>query len=456
MSLLLCTPLTAFGASSSELSNETEEIHYFDIPASQNPFLSQLDKEYIQNQGYNLDEFITQVDSRLFISTYSTDSISTTVLNVLLGNPFEFKTQVINKGTTVSNYDYGRIMYYSYTWNKQFDVKQSDDWTFNFDCISAQGFRGYDMFIHGENVELSEQGTLSGQVIFSSYANPSLGNRQTFNFNPPASMKTKLWVSFFNPNFGNSSGKYNLGYLSIDITVENQKAGILSGVQGFFKNLGDRISQWFENLRNWFTELGNKISSSFDNLINNMKSWFDNVGQWFKDLGNDIKTWFTDLINNIKQSFENVQIWFDEHLIQPVRDWWQGIVDWFKVQFTLPDGFFDEWQAKWQTFLEARFGFLYESVELIKTTFQNIIDAFSSESRNVIDIPEIKLPDSFGGYVLMEKQSFDFNELLDKSGPLKMAYGLYVTVMYGAALFALVALGARTLEEILKDREVSD
>lgn len=164
---------------------------------------------------------------------------------------------------------------------------------------------------------------------------------------------------------------------------------------------------------------------------------------------NNISNFLSDLWNSISN-------WFDEHLIQPIQNWWQGILDWFELNFTIPDGYFDTWRDGWEQWLSDHFGFLYDAGTLISDVFTSIMDVFSGESPNTLEIPQVKLPEILGGAVLIEAQTFDFDEFVDSIPALATIYGIYVTCMYGAALFAIIKLGQNTLEEILTDRQVTD
>ena len=69
-----------------------------------------------------------------------------------------------------------------------------------------------------------------------------------------------------------------------------------------FQQLGDRISGFFDNLRNsiggFFTQLGDRISGFFDNLLtgilDGLKSLFIPDNQYFTDYFNQWDEWMTD------------------------------------------------------------------------------------------------------------------------------------------------------------------
>lgn len=258
------------------------------------------------------------------------------------------------------------------------------------------------------------------------------GTNIDVSFTSSLSGNLPLKVSVINSNYkGSDQGWYGFGYNSCTLETvdrdENIITRITNNISGFFSELGDKITQWFNNLKSWFTELGDRISG-----------------------------FFTELGNKISGAFDALKSWFDEHIIQPIKEWWQGVLDWFEYNFTIPDGFFEEWKENWEVWFSEHFGFLYDAMELIIQTFEEIVAVFSSDSPNTIDIPQVAFPENLGGYVLIEAQTFDFNKLIEDVPSLKVIYGIYVTAMYGVALFLLIRLGSNTLEEILTDRKVSD
>lgn len=426
-------PVSGAGSGSDDSLSESG---YVEIPASDNPYLTDFAKEYIVSQGYDLSNYPSLVSSDLYYGI-SSNSLVTSVSCTVLAQGYS-KTFTLTAGQTFSDVSYNKIFFIYWYFPNTYSFQANQDWTISYIFPSAQLLRGFDLFIGGEDVEIVDDGSvipdpikLSGDVYYSHFASESGGLYEgEIKFTPQFNATNPLVFYWFRSNRAwqqTDEWKYNLGFTSLDVTYEEQKEGILEGVKGFFSELGDKITQWFNNLKSWFTELGDRISG-----------------------------FFTELGNKITGAFDALKNWFDEHIIQPVEEWWQGVLDWFEYNFTIPDGYFDTWRDSWEQWLSDHFGFLYDAGTLISDVFTSIMDVFSGESPNTLDIPQIKLPDILGGAVLIEAQTFNFDEFVDSIPALATIYGIYVTCMYGAALFAIIKLGQNTLEEILTDRQVTE
>lgn len=297
------------------------------------------------------------------------------------------------------------VLSVTYTLDNDFAFSTSDKYHLDFVLSSPSQAKYLAVFVWVDdgNTELTTNESMP--VVAGSgllyYAEPNTfstdgGTNIDVSFTSSVSGALPLKVTVFNRNFGGSdTGFYGFGYKSCTIETVDRDENIISRITN---NISDFLS-----------------------------------GLW-------------DSISN----------WFDEHLIQPIRDWWQGVLDWFELNFTIPDGYFDTWRDGWEQWLSDHFGFLYDAGTLISDVFTSIMDVFSGESPNTLDIPEVKLPDILGGDVLIEAQTFNFDEFVDSIPALATIYGIYVTCMYGAALFAIIKLGQNTLEEILTDRQVTE
>lgn len=353
------------------------------------------------------------------------------------------KNGTISPGDILEFGHASNVLVVSYTIKQLFEYSPSNKYHLDFVMSSPSQAKYLAVYVWVDDGATSLTYEESGRLIVqgsgllyqaepNTFSTDGGATNISVDFSPSSSGTRPLMVTVVNRNFGGSdTGYYGFGYNSCAIETvdrdENIITRITNNISGFFSELGDKITQWFNNLKSWFTELGDRISG-----------------------------FFTELGNKITGAFDALKNWFDEHIIQPVEEWWQGVLDWFEYNFTIPDGYFDTWRDSWEQWLSDHFGFLYDAGTLISDVFTSIMDVFSGESPNTLDIPEVKLPDILGGAVLIEAQTFDFDGFVDSIPALATIYGIYVTCMYGAALFAIIKLGQNTLEEILTDRQVTD
>lgn len=237
-----------------------------------------------------------------------------------------------------------------------------------------------------------------------------------FFFKPVFSRKGPIVTVLDNPSYGGTVNNFILECRDWVISWENSDEKLTNKISGFFSDLGDKISNWFNNLKEWIKAIPDKISEMIDS-----------VGGWFEDIKNSIGNWFEDIKISI------------EVKIQEVKDWFTNL-------FTIPSSFADEYKAKWQGFLKARFGFLYESVNMVVDVFQRINDGLV-EKRHVITFPKIKIP--WIDQPLMQSQEFCFEDFVNKYVWSKNLYSIYTVGVWGLFVFMFINLAYRKYNNIV-------
>jgi len=75
--------------------------------------------------------------------------------------------------------------------------------------------------------------------------------------------------------------------------------------------------------------LGIVISQFWDDIVNSVKEWagelWETIKEKFDGFVTDIKEWFTETFKNIG---EKVSTFVNEWIIQPVKNWFNGVMDW--------------------------------------------------------------------------------------------------------------------------------
>lgn len=150
--------------------------------------------------------------------------------------------------------------------------------------------------------------TYSGNELLNSSYSAGL-QKITFSFTAPETTSSlssiRIYVTL-GQQFGYGSAGQNARFLiseTIEMTDKTDNPGWLGkilkkidDVKGWFSNLGNTIGGFFsslsESIGQWFTEQKQKI-----------QDFSNNVGQWFTDLGNNIKQWFIDLGEDIGEFF---------------------------------------------------------------------------------------------------------------------------------------------------------
>lgn len=112
-----------------------------------------------------------------------------------------------------------------------------------------------------------------------------------------------------------------IGVTSFDVDIKSEQQGFFDNIKEWFENLfelltskftqlvqnisdlGSKIGNFFssltESIKGFFSDLGQNIKEQFNSIISNLRTWFSNVGDWFSNLGNSISGFFEKLWNRI-------------------------------------------------------------------------------------------------------------------------------------------------------------
>ncbi|MCH5320864.1 MAG: hypothetical protein J1E36_03830 [Eubacterium sp.] len=148
----------------------------------------------------------------------------------------------------------------------------------------------------------------------------------TNNFNASYTFEHSGYVvSYLTIGFNNKNSAQGTYYkfTSLSAEIQTEQTGFFNSVKNFFQQLFEKLTSGFDNIGNWFSQLGDKIRSFFSDLTNsiksffselgnNLKEWFSNIGDWFAELGNNIKQWFVDIGDRIGGFFTTLwnRIWW--------------------------------------------------------------------------------------------------------------------------------------------------
>lgn len=226
--------------------------------------------------------------------------------------------------------------------------------------------------------------------------------------------------------------------------LSSEFSAIKNNLSNWFSDLSGNLKTWFDNLKTSISNFSSSVGGWFSDLGEKLRDWFKNVGDWFAALGDRIGDFFTNIWINISNSITDIRT--------SISDWWQSVVDWFHSLFTPEEGFFDNYKVKWDKWMSAHFGFLYQSIDLVNNII-NIFSDFGSSDKCIITIPEIRLP-FLNNPVILETTTFDLGGFVENSEMLSTCLeGMQVVLAFGVG-YGLILLAKKTFEEILAEREL--
>lgn len=189
-------------------------------------------------------------------------------------------------------------------------------------------------------------------------------------------------------------------------------------------------------------------SSTDKGILNSLKEGFAKLWEWLKGiwdsikeiptkiaasltaLGDRIRIFFTDLVDNMHNFFSSL----GDRISGFFNDIWEKI----KAFFLPSEGYFDEYSAKFNLFIDEHFGFLADFPDELSLLFNTIV-GFEPSDPPYIDFPEIKLPMPGKTYTILEKQRYTFDFLGNQPwSTLYSAYQAFVWLAYCLMLIYLI------------------
>ena len=154
-------------------------------------------------------------------------------------------------------------------------------------------------------------------------------------------------------------------------------------IKEFFSKLGQNICDTFSNIGKW---IGDRFNEAKDAVMNA----FSNIGQWFKDRKNDICNtfsnigqWFSDkfksAVEGIKNAFSSVRSFFSG-VWQGICGIFGNVANWFRDKFS------QAWQAVKNVFSTG--GRIFDGIkEGILNGLKSIVNAIINGINKVISVP---------------------------------------------------------------------
>lgn len=409
----------------------------------------------VPSTAYAKTSSVKKLDSFVF---YNTDSTVPDVEGDAVTIPYWFKS-------SYPQYKYRNYQFYS----DYFTAEDSDVITISIQLNNGQSSR----YLSWEDFAINVRSNNYGNPITVAECDVTYdASISTFIATGTVSSGgNDLYLSFYayNPTLTSNSPSVTFSFGVTDITIDtkSEQSGFFDKVSDFFQGLFDRLTAWFDslfqwlrdirdnasegfsNIGNWFTELGNNIKSFFTDLtnnikeqftkmINNLKTFFADVGRWFSEIGDRIGEFFSNLWNNITVTINGIT--------DSVREWWQGVVDFFHSLFVPEDGYFDKYKQDWEDWARLHFALFYDVMDFV----DYFLSEFELEDINnlVITIPKMQLP-ILDKFVFIDETSVELGNLYNSHTSFKYFYDLYRICFSAACYFLLIKYLQKTLSEII-------
>lgn len=188
--------------------------------------------------------------------------------------------------------------------------------------------------------------------------------------------------------------------------------------------------------RSYFnSQLQVEQNKTSNNIWETLKSVLEYIKNLPSNIANSIKGFFTDLGDRISGFFEK-------------------LVEDIKGLFIPSDGYFDTYQAEFQTYFKERFGLLYEIPELVISLFTKILNFNPQESGYMITFPAIEIPVLHEDGVwrterLSGPKDFTFSFILNTE-PFNLFYDIYISIIWLIYILLLINLIKNKANSVFK------
>lgn len=173
---------------------------------------------------------------------------------------------------------------------------------------------------------------------------------------------------------------------------DSTETGILNSIKEGFQKLWE----WLKGIWDSIKEIPTKIAASLTAL------------------GDRIRTFFSDLVDNMRNFFSSL----GDRISGFFTDIWEKI----KAFFLPSEGYFDEYSAKFNLFIDEHFGFLAQLPDELSLIINTLVN-YAPANPPYIDFPTIRVPIPGHEFTLVEGQRYTFT-ILGQS-PYNMLYTAY-------------------------------
>ena len=318
------------------------------------------------------------------------------------------------------------------------------------------------------------------EINFKEYNNGSVGTAAYYNISASLSdvpfdvygirlITVSNAIDSFGGNLGSAFVEYKAAvlnnqydlyrYVNIDsftLVVDDSNKSVLNSIVSWLSNIKENLTNGLSNVSNGLTNLGNRINTFFTNLgstittnfnslitnfKNNITSLGDRFSSFITSLGDRISGFFSNLTNSIKGFFDELKQKIDlkiDEIKQSIHDF-----------FVPPEGFFEDWKAKFDLMLSDNLGFVYQAPNFVIQVIYCIQDVLNTKTEPELVFPKIEF-DIVGYHVLLfEDAKVDFSFL--DTGIWSILYGMYKVMVHAILIFALIKLAQDTWERTMEN-----
>ena len=177
--------------------------------------------------------------------------------------------------------------------------------------------------------------------------------------------------------------------------------------------------------------------------------WFQKILDAIKAIPNNIKSFFTNLGDRISGFFDDLGLKFDnmkESVVNAFVTLKDDLLGGLEALFIPADDYFDRKSDEMQQWGADHFGFLWELSDLLISTVQNLKGLLQDGYVFIFPAAEFDLNGEH--YVLWEEYEVPVSQYIEDVSALKYAYNTYLIVISGICGVALFNYARKTFDKV--------
>lgn len=244
-------------------------------------------------------------------------------------------------------------------------------------------------------------------------------------------------------NFNVYSGSANLRIALLDSQMNVQKT-LYSGSLAFARKTFNFVIDGTEDLylgfvikgdaAFWWNSAGFVDQSTDVGILNSIKEGFAKLWDWLKGIWDSIKEIPTKIAASLTSLGDRIRDFFNS-LGDRISGFFNDIWEKIKAFFLPSEGYFDEYSAKFNLFIDEHFGFLAQLPDELSLIINTLVN-YTPANPPYIDFPTIRVPIPGHEFTLVEGQRYTFT-ILGQSpyNTLYTAYQGFIWLAYCLMLF---------------------
>lgn len=268
----------------------------------------------------------------------------------------------------------------------------------------------------------------------------------------PDNITSDTWTNCnisFKPDLSNVQSGYTCRLLFRFVQTQNLSPWTVHISNYIYFNDNDDDSGLLNGVLDWLSRIYHSVAGGVDRegvnhigIVQGIKNGLTNLGDRISNFFSDLKQGLIDKLEGVKASIEKtingIQQWF--------IDLKNNLIDGLKSLFIPSDGYFEAYMQKTKDWAAERFGFLYTAADLMVSMVTDLKELLRDDYNFVLPAARFSLNGQT--YTLWNEYTVPMSEYL-QNNYMKFAYGTYKTLLGSLFAFALFKYAQKVFDKVM-------